>query len=284
MPKKTSSSKTDKPKMSLTCAFEVSKEIPRPVIVATPTIAKTVKIPHIMTSEEYKEDAIVMDNVYLKIGEPLTEEQQPVIVQDIENPYDALVADQIPSFSESGLFLDEDAEDRLPPEMADSPVAENGNKAQAQAQTSIVPTSSSLSSNLTSVSSLFPMPTLAEEQAVNTSTKKKGQRKKPTTKNCKELKRVQHNLTIGAMLEALVKWRACLKQDGWTPEEAAKFVGMKKKTLDYFCGITKIGIMYGFEFFKNRKEKTGVLGSWAKGKHLKKEEATEEITEENISR
>jgi hypothetical protein len=52
----------------------------------------------------------------------------------------------------------------------------------------------------------------------------------------------------------------------WSLEDAAKKVGVSKKSLDDYLLQLRFGKKYGFDFESNRNEKVGVLRSFVKEK------------------
>lgn len=63
-----------------------------------------------------------------------------------------------------------------------------------------------------------------------------------------------------------------LQLQRWSLEDAAKKVGVSKKSLDDYLLQLRFGKKYGFDFESNRNEKVGVLRSFVKEK--KKNNAT----------
>ena len=55
-----------------------------------------------------------------------------------------------------------------------------------------------------------------------------------------------------------------LQLQRWSLEDAAKKVGVSKKSLDDYLLQLRFGKKYGFDFETNRNEKVGVLRSFVK--------------------
>eukprot|EP00830_Metopus_es_P005664 TRINITY_DN1542_c0_g1_i1.p1 TRINITY_DN1542_c0_g1~~TRINITY_DN1542_c0_g1_i1.p1 ORF type:complete len:275 (-),score=69.72 TRINITY_DN1542_c0_g1_i1:128-859(-) len=73
---------------------------------------------------------------------------------------------------------------------------------------------------------------------------------------------------IGDVIDALIRWRKMylygdMGEDGvmikYTRQEAAKIIGIPKKTLDDYITQIKLGKTYGFDFDVHSQEKIGVL-------------------------
>lgn len=84
-----------------------------------------------------------------------------------------------------------------------------------------------------------------------------------------EIERKERNpeRTIGEAIESVRRWRNAQKRTGSKKVslvDAARMVGVSKKTLDDYFGQLRLGEFYGFDYENNLKRKFGVLRSFVK--------------------
>eukprot|EP00826_Nyctotherus_ovalis_P018302 TRINITY_DN15466_c0_g1_i13.p1 TRINITY_DN15466_c0_g1~~TRINITY_DN15466_c0_g1_i13.p1 ORF type:complete len:209 (+),score=66.36 TRINITY_DN15466_c0_g1_i13:73-699(+) len=99
------------------------------------------------------------------------------------------------------------------------------------------------------------------------------QEKKPHSRRNKERK-------IGEIIEKVNDWRTLYtgtvdaggKSVKYSLDDAAKLVGIAKKTLDDYLLQLRAGKKYGFDFQKHKDEKVGTLRSYVKEKKKKERE------------
>ena len=73
---------------------------------------------------------------------------------------------------------------------------------------------------------------------------------------------------IGEVIQKVQKWRHLYYQNCESLEEAAKKVGISKKSLDDYFLQLKNGKLNGFNFNEHKNDKIGILRSFNKQKQM----------------
>jgi len=123
------------------------------------------------------------------------------------------------------------------------------------------------------------------DEAEEKNEKSEKSEKAEKTKECKRSKEKR----IGYIVKKVFEWKGLrrLSQEKMSLQDAAKNVGMSKKTLDEYFNQIKEGKKYGFDFNKYKRDKVNVLRGFVKkkkalepkdkNKRKKKEEKKDEI-------
>ena len=79
---------------------------------------------------------------------------------------------------------------------------------------------------------------------------------------------------IGEVIQKVQKWRQLYQQDCQSLEDAAKKVGISKKSLDDYFLQLKNGKANGFNFNEHKSDKIGILRNWNKTHRENKQAAS----------
>lgn len=103
-----------------------------------------------------------------------------------------------------------------------------------------------------------------KEEKTEQKTPKKKDKKKEEKGDCKRSKEKR----IGYIVKKVFEWKGLrrLSEEKMSLQDAAKNVGMSKKTLDEYFNQIKEGKKYGFDFNKYKRDKVNVLRGFVKKK------------------